>query len=80
MEEEEIILKIFKTLKKEVKIDESLYEDLHRRGSLTVHLYGLASMHSEDTPVRRVLSLPDTHYHKVTKRLHSAWQWFQNAM
>ena len=47
------------------KIKEDLYEALRPRGSQPARLYGLAKVHKNNTPMRPVLSMPGSAYHKV---------------
>ena len=65
IKEEERIISILKTLNKEGKINHTLYEKLKPRGSQPARLYGLAKIHKPNTPVRPVLSMPGSAYHKI---------------
>ena len=67
LKEEERVLGLLKTLQQEKKIDEALYQRLKPMGSQPARLYGLAKVHKEDTPMRPVLSMPGSAYHKVAE-------------
>ena len=67
LKEEERIIDILKSLHQEDKIDDVLLERLKPRGSQPARLYGLAKVHKKDTPVRPVLSMPGSAYHKVAE-------------
>ena len=69
LKEEERIGNILKALKEEGKIDEELYQTLRPRGSQPARLYGLAKVHKKSTPVRPVLSMPGSAYHKVALKV-----------
>ena len=69
LKEEERIVNILKVLKEEGKISEELYETLRPRGSQPARLYGLAKVHKKNTPVRPVLSMPGSAYHKVALKV-----------
>ena len=57
--------KELKDLKKEGKIDLAMYNKLHTVGSQPGRLYGLAKVHKDIIPLRPVLSMPGTAYHKI---------------
>ena len=63
--EEERVKEILTKLLKEQKITEELYHTMKPRGSQPARLYGLAKVHKKDIPVRPVLSMPGSAYHKV---------------
>lgn len=65
VKEEEKVLSLLKRLKDEKKISESLFFKLKPTGSQPPRLYGLAKVHKKDIPVRPVLSMPGSAYHKV---------------
>ena len=67
LKEEERVRNILKSLKTEGKITDELYDSLCPRGSQPARLYGLAKVHKKDTPVRPVLSMPGSAYHKVAE-------------
>ena len=69
IKEEEGVISILKSLKEQNKIDEELYHSLRPRGSQPAHLYGLAKVHKQNTPVRPVLSMPGSAYHKVAQKV-----------
>ena len=67
LKEEERVIEILKTLHQDSKIDDNLLEKLRPRGSQPARLYGLAKVHKADTPMRPVLSMPGSAYHKVAE-------------
>merc|ERR1711888_564566 len=67
LKEEERVVGLLKALQQENKIDEALYQRLKPMGSQPARLYGLAKVHKEDTPMRPVLSMPGSAYHKVAE-------------
>ena len=69
IKEEERVISILKFLKEQNKIDEELYHSLRPRGSQPARLYGLAKVHKQNTPVRPVLSMPGSAYHKVAQKV-----------
>ena len=69
LKEEKRIGNILKGLKEEGKLDHELYEELRPRGSQPARLYGLAKVHKNNTPVRPVLSMPGSAYHKVALKV-----------
>ena len=71
LKEEERVKNILTSLLKEGRIDEELYYSMIPRGSQPARLYGLAcvKVHKKDIPVRLVLSIPGSSYHKVAVRV-----------
>ena len=69
LKEEERVKNTLTSLLKEGKIDEKLYYSTIPRGSQPARLYGLTKVHKKDTPVRPVLSIPGSAYHKVDVRV-----------
>ena len=67
LKEEERVIDILKSLHQDNKIDDNLLEKLRPRGSQPARLYGLAKVHKADTPMRPVLSMPGSAYHKVAE-------------
>ena len=65
LNEEERIQNILKDLRDRDCITEELYQSLRPRGSQPPRLYGLAKVHKQDIPMRPVLSMPGSAYHKV---------------
>ena len=63
--EEDRIIGILKSLLKEGKIDQTLYDQMKPTGSQPARMYGLAKVHKKNTPVRPVLSMPGSAYYKV---------------
>ena len=56
--------------KKPVKV----YEALRSTGAQPARLYGLAKVHKKGTPLRPVLSIPGSRYHKLNKFLTPFFQ------
>ena len=76
-----IVMKIEKELKKELldmrkigKIPVKVYEALRSTGAQPAKLYGLAKVHKKETPLRPVLSIPGSCYHKLNKLLTPFFQ------
>ena len=46
-----------------------MYDDLRSTGHQPPRLYGLAKVHKTDTPMRPVLSMPGSAYHKIGKQI-----------
>ena len=69
LKDEERVVNILKSLKEEGKIDGELFDTLRPRGSQPARLYGLAKVHKKNTPVRPVLSMPGSAYHKVALKV-----------
>ena len=69
MKEEERIKGTLSDLVKEGKIDEELYVKMRPRGSQPARLYGLAKVHKNNIPLRPVLSMPGSAYHKVATQV-----------
>ena len=67
LKEQERIRDVLKELLEEGKISEKLHEELVPRGSQPARLYGLAKVHKKNIPVRPVLSMPGSAYHKVAE-------------
>ena len=65
LKEEERVVSILKTLKDDGHIDDILYHKLKPRGRQPARLYGLAKVHKTTTPLRPVLSMPGSSYHKI---------------
>ena len=56
-------------MRDEGKMDEELCKELIPVGSQPPRLYGLAKVHKANTPLRPVLSMPGSAYHKVAKKV-----------
>ena len=69
LKEEERIINILKSLRKEDKIDKDLYDKLKPIGSQPARLYGLAKVHKNNVPVRPVLSMPGSSYHQIATQV-----------
>ena len=67
LKEEERIIDTLKTLKANGQISEEIYDKIKPRGSQPARLYGLAKVHKRDTPLRPVLSMPGSAYHKFLR-------------
>ena len=65
LKEEERVVGILKALQKQGKIEKELLDQIRPIGSQPARLYGLAKIHKKNTPVRPVLSMPGSAYHKV---------------
>ena len=65
IKEEERVKDILKKLHDEGQISTTLYETMRPKGSQPARLYGLAKVHKKNTPLRPVLSMPGSAYHKV---------------
>ena len=65
LKEEERIVSTLKALKDQGKISETLFNKLKPRGSQPPRLYGLAKVHKNNIPMRPVLSMPGSAYHKI---------------
>ena len=65
LKEEEKIVSFLKNLKNADKITENLYNRLKPIGSQPARLYGLAKIHKQDVPLRPILSMPGSAYHKI---------------
>ena len=66
--------KELKDLKKEGKIDQAMYNKLHTVGSQPGRLYGLAKVHKDVIPLRPVLSMLGTAYHKIADHVQNGFQ------
>ena len=69
LKEEEKVISLLKDLLKEGLITEQLYKKLKPIGSQPPRLYGLAKVHKKDTPLRPVLSMPGSAYHKIGEKV-----------
>lgn len=65
MKEEERIIGVLKQLKEQENISQVLFDKLKPINSQPPGLYGLAKIHKEDVPLRPVLSMPGSAYHKI---------------
>ena len=72
IKEEERIIDAPKELKNKGKIDEHLYYCLKPIGSQPPRLYGQAKIHKTSIPLRPVLSMPGSAYHKIAQKV-SEW-------
>ena len=69
LKEEDRILDALLKLKEEGKIDDELYDRLKPKGSQPPRLYGLAKVHKTIIPLRPVVSMPGSPYHKVSQKV-----------
>ena len=67
--EEDRINDILKNLYDSAKISKEMYNNLRSTGHQPPRLYGLAKVHKTDTPMRPVLSMPGSAYHKIGKQI-----------
>ena len=67
--EQQRVVENLKELKRNGKIDKERYNRLRPTGSQPARLYGLAKVHKNNTPVRPVLSMPGSAYHKIAQQL-----------
>ena len=72
LKEEKRIIELLKELFEEGKINQKLYKELRPMGSQPPRLYGLSKVHKKDIPLRPVLSMPGSAYHKIGKKV-SEW-------
>ena len=54
------------------KLDESLMKKSQPSGSQPLRLYGLAKIHKDNVPLRQMLSMPGSPYHKIALQI-SKW-------
>ena len=69
LKEEERVVDILTALKRDGKITTQLYDQLKPRGSQAPRLYGLAKVHKDNTPLRPIVSMPGSAYHRVAKQV-----------
>ena len=60
---------MLKDVRDQDKISQKLYEELKPIGSQPSRLYGLAKVHKEEVPMRPVLSMPGSPYHKIALKM-----------
>ena len=65
LKEEENVVTLLKELRDSGEITEELFKKLKPIGSQPARLYGLAKVHKPNIPVRPVLSMPGSAYHKI---------------
>ena len=58
-----------KSLLDENNINEALYDKIKPSGSQAPRIYGLAKVHKQNIPVRPVLSMPGSAYHKIANQV-----------
>ena len=56
-------------MKKSKEISEELYNKVRPCGSQAARFYGLAKVHKQNTPVRPIVSMPGSAYHKLAVEL-----------
>jgi hypothetical protein len=69
LKEEERVVNILEEMKEDGRIDEHLFSKIRPMGSQPPRLYGLAKVHKNDVPVRPVLSMPGSAYHRVGEQV-----------
>ena len=69
MKEEEDIIELLEDLLAKQEISQKAFDMMKPVGSKPPRLYGLAKVHKKDIPVRPVLSMPGSAYHKIGKFL-----------
>ena len=69
LKEEQRIVKILKDMKSRGEINSTLYKKLKPMGSQPPRLYGLAKVHKNNIPMRPVLSIPGSVYHKIAEQV-----------
>ena len=65
LKEEERIITTLQNMKDTNRISEELYIKLKPMGSQPARIYGTAKIHKKAVPVRPVLSMPGSSYHKI---------------
>ena len=60
---------VLDNLLEEGEIDKTLHEGMMPIGSQPARLYGLAKVHKKNTPMRPVLSMPGSAYHKIAVQI-----------
>ena len=66
-------------MRKKGKIPVKVYEALRSTGAQPARLYGLAKVHKKETPLRPVLSIPGSCYHKLNNFPTSFFQKIEGA-
>ena len=69
LKEEDRINSVLQNLHKQGKIDNQTLKDLKSIGGQFPRLYGLAKVHKNNIPVRPVLSMPGSPYHKIVQKV-----------
>ena len=72
--EEDWINSVLQNLHEQDKIDNQTLKDLKSVGSQLPRLYGLAKVHKKNIPLRPVLSMPGSPYHKIAQKV-TEWLW-----
>ena len=65
LKEEERIISFLKDMNSSGKLSDTLMKKLQPSGSQPPRLYGLAKIHKDHVPLRPVLSMPGSPYHKI---------------
>ena len=79
MKKEKELNKELLDMRKKGKIPVKVYEALRSTGAQPARLYGLAKVHKKETPLRPVLSIPGSCYHKLNKFLTPFFQKIEGA-
>ena len=66
-------------MRKKRKIPVKVYEALRSTGAQPARLFGLDKVHKKDTPLRPVLCIPGSCYHKLNKFLTPFFQKIEGA-
>ena len=74
MKNEKKLNKELLDMRKKGKIPVKIYEALRSTGAQPAKLYGLAKVHKKETPLRPVLSIPGSCFHKLNKSLSPFFQ------
>ena len=72
LKHEQCIIAILKALESRGEIDDALYKKLKPMGSQPPRLYGHAKVHKNNIPMRPILSMPGSVYHKIAEQV-SEW-------
>ena len=67
--EEDWINSVLQNLHEQGKIDNQTLKDLKSVGSQLPRLYGLAKVYKKNIPLRPVLSMPGSPYHKIAQKV-----------
>ncbi|VDP40779.1 unnamed protein product [Schistosoma margrebowiei] len=66
---EKRITKVLRDLLKKKMIDNSTYNNLRPRESRLPHMYGLPKIHKQDSPLKPLMSMVNSPYHKIARWL-----------
>ena len=74
LKEEERIISFLKDMNSSGKLSDTLMKKLQPSGSQPPRLYGLAKIHKDRVPLRPVLSMPGSPYHKIALQVSDCFQ------